>query len=73
VAHQIIINNVMTSEDCEFCRTRKAAQLPYLQQVHHNFSLFNTVEVPLFAAEIKGLEALNQLKRHLFGEIPVKP
>ena len=71
VAHQLIVNNVMTSEDCDFCRTRKEGQLPYLNQLNQAFADFNKVQLPLFAKEIKGLEALNKLKICLFGDNPV--
>ncbi len=71
IAHQLIVNNVMTSEDSDFCRKRKAGQLPYLLQVKEVFPGFNKVEVPMFPTEIKGLETLNQLKNYLFKKIAV--
>jgi arsenite-transporting ATPase len=58
---QIIINNVMASDGCEFCKKRKAGQLPYLQTINDTFSGLNRVEVPMFPHEIKGLEALKEL------------
>jgi len=71
ISRQIIVNNVMVSEGCDFCRRRKAGQLPYLQEISETFSNLNKVEVPMFAEEIKGLEALNQLRMCLFGDKPV--
>jgi arsenite/tail-anchored protein-transporting ATPase len=71
IARQIIVNNVMVSEGCDFCRRRKASQLPYLQEISETFSNLNKVEVPMFAEEIKGLEALNQLRMCLFGDKPI--
>ncbi|MEI6062479.1 MAG: ArsA family ATPase [Bacteroidota bacterium] len=70
IAQQIIVNNVMTSEDCDFCRKRKAGQAPYLQKVNQAFPGFNKVEVPMFASEIKGLESLVRLKKQLFEDKP---
>ncbi len=64
---QIIVNNVMASDGCDFCKSRKAGQLPYLQELHDKYSKFNSVEVPMFAEEIKGLKALHKLKMVLFG------
>jgi len=71
VSRQIIVNNVMVSEDCDFCKKRKSAQLPYLKEINEIFRDFNKVEVPLFAEEIKGLLTLNQLKGYLFGDKPI--
>lgn len=71
ISRQIIVNNVMISEGCDFCRRRKAGQLPYLQEISETFSNLNKVEVPMFAEEIKGLEALNQLRMCLFGDKPI--
>ena len=65
-ARQIIVNNVMSSGECDFCKKRKSAQLPYLQEISITFGDLNKIEIPLFAEEIKGLEKLNQLKMCLF-------
>jgi arsenite-transporting ATPase len=65
-ARQIIVNNVMVSDGCDFCKSRKAGQLPYLQEISKTFINLNKVEVPIFAEEIKGLEALNKLRGFLF-------
>jgi anion-transporting ArsA/GET3 family ATPase len=42
--------------------------MKYTQQISKIFSQLTKVEVPVFAQEIKGLEALNQLKATLFEE-----
>jgi arsenite/tail-anchored protein-transporting ATPase len=68
IARQIIVNNVMVSEGCDFCKRRKTGQLPYLQEISETFSNLNKVEVPVFAEEIKGLKALHKLKTFLFED-----
>jgi len=68
IPKQVIVNNIMVSEGCDFCKKRKAAQLPYLHEIGETFSILNKVEVPMFAEEIKGLEALNQLRKCLFED-----
>lgn len=68
IARQIIVNHVMASEDCDFCKKRKAGQQKYIQQIGETFNELNKVEVPVFAEEIKGLAALMQLKEVLFEE-----
>jgi len=67
IARQIVVNNVMISDGCDFCRKRKEGQLPYLEIITNDFRNLNMVEVPMFPNEIKGIEALNQLRKHLFG------
>jgi len=69
IPKQVIVNNIMVSEGCDFCKKRKAAQLPYLHEIGETFSILNKVEVPMFAEEIKGLEALNQLRKYLFDDL----
>jgi len=64
---QIIVNNVMVSDDCDFCRRRRGAQLPYLTEISQIFKDFNMVKIPMFAEEVKGLKALNHLKSFLFN------
>ena len=66
IARQIIVNNVMVSEGCDFCNRRRAAQSPYLKQISEMFSNFNRVEIPLFAYEVKGYEAIKRLSMVLF-------
>lgn len=68
IPRQIIVNNVMVSEDCSFCKRRKAGQVKYIQKISEVFSQLNQVEVPMFAEEIKGLHSLNQLRTFLFGD-----
>ncbi len=68
VPHQIIVNHVMISDGCDFCKRRQAGQQPYLEQVNQLFIDFNIIEVPVFSEEIKGLDSLNLLKISLFGE-----
>jgi arsenite-transporting ATPase len=67
IAQQVIVNNVMFSDDCDFCKRRKAAQFKYRQQISEVFSTLNRVEVPVFAEEVKGVAALEKLKRCLFS------
>jgi arsenite-transporting ATPase len=72
VPKQIIVNNVMASDESDFCKRRKQGQAPYLQQINQLFSDLNRVEVPMFAEEVKGIETLNRLKRSLFEQNEIK-
>ena len=68
VPRQIILNNVMVSEGCDFCRERKAGQAPYIQQIATLFPDLDKAEIPVFAREIKGVKALDALTKILFSE-----
>jgi len=72
IARQIIVNNVMVSEDGDFCKRIKAAQLPYLKEFKKKFSSLNRVEIPKFAEEIKGLESLDKMRMFLFEDPLIK-
>jgi arsenite-transporting ATPase len=63
---QIILNNLMTSEGCDFCKQRQAGQKPYVEEIRNTYRKLNQVEVPVFPGEIKGITALRQLVSHLF-------
>ena len=71
IPRQIVVNNVMVSDGCDFCTRRKAGQLPYLEEIGKTFSHLNRVEVPMFPEQIKGLATLKGLKHSLFiGQVP---
>ena len=65
---QIVVNNVMESEGCSFCKERKNAQQKYLEQISITYPNLNRVIVPLFANEIQGMERLNQMRMSLFDK-----
>ena len=67
-SRQLILNNVMESDESGFCRQRKAAQLKYIDKVHDRFKNLQVIIVPLFPDEIKGVTALKRLKEVLFDK-----
>ena len=67
IPKQLIVNNVMVSDEGEFCKRRKKSQLPYLLEINNTFGHLNKVEVPMFAEQIKGIETLLKLKQELIG------
>ncbi|MEI7980475.1 MAG: ArsA family ATPase [Bacteroidota bacterium] len=67
IPRQIIVNNVMVSEECDFCKKRKSSQLHYLKEIGVKFSDLAKIEVPMFAEEIRGLKTLHNLKSYLFN------
>jgi len=66
-SRQMILNNVMESDEFGFCRQRKAAQSKYIDKVADLFKNLQVVIVPVFPDEIKGVAALEKLKNILFG------
>ena len=65
-SRQLILNNVMESDESGFCRQRKASQSKYIQKVSDLFKKMQVVIVPVFPDEIKGISALDKLKQVLF-------
>jgi len=64
---QMIVNNVLQSEGCSFCKERQIGQQKYLEQISITYPKLNRVIMPLFANEIRGLEKLSQMRMLLFG------
>jgi arsenite-transporting ATPase len=64
---QMIINNVVQSDGCEFCREKRKGQDRYINLIGERFSRLKTTIIPSFPNEIKGLKALADLKQQLFN------
>lgn len=63
---QMVINNLLESTGCEFCRQRKKAQQSYIKEIGRKFSSLNRVAVGLQSQEVKGIPILNKFKEQLF-------
>ncbi len=64
---RIVINNVLSSDGCQFCRDRRMQQEFYINQIRNKFDSLKTVLIPLQSSEIKGIEKLNNIKNMIFG------
>lgn len=64
---QLIVNNVMESEGCDFCRQRKHGQSGYLAVLRKEFSNHELTMIPLQPTEVKGVEGLQGIMHHLFS------
>ncbi len=64
---QLVVNNVMESEGCDFCRQRKHSQSIYLTVLHEEFSNLELTMVPLQPTEVKGVKGLQVIMDHLFN------
>ncbi len=65
---QLVINNVLESTDCGFCRERKKEQEKYINQIGGKFSNLKITITPLQSKEVKGIDALENFKELLFRE-----
>lgn len=63
---QLVINNVLESTDCGFCRERKKEQEKYINQIGGKFSNLKITITPLQPKEVKGIDALENFKELLF-------
>jgi arsenite-transporting ATPase len=63
---QMVVNNVVESRDCSFCQERAKAEEDYITHIHNTFNHLTLTLVPLQPREVKGIEDLNRLKKHLF-------
>jgi arsenite-transporting ATPase len=66
-AEQLVVNNVIKDiGDSEFLRAKSDQQQGYLEQLYRKYPAMRIVELPLFPHEIKGLDRLRLVERHLF-------
>jgi len=63
---QLLVNNVLESRDCQFCRERSDAQVEYIKQIRRKFSGLKVTITPLQPHEVKGIEALDKFSERLF-------
>ncbi len=63
---QMVINNVIQSNGCEFCREKRKQQDRYISKIRGNFNGLTTI-VSSCPQEVKGLKALADFKMQLFN------
>jgi len=63
---QLVINNVIESRNCGFCRERRKEQEKYINRIRKRFSNLKMTITPLQPREVKGIDALNSFKELLF-------
>jgi arsenite-transporting ATPase len=57
----VVINNVIRESDSVFLRTKAELQAPHLRRLHERFAAREVVEVPLFARDLRGLDAMRHV------------
>ncbi len=63
---RIVVNNVMESEGCEFCRERKKGQQKYMQEIMEKFGHLKINTVPLQEKPVMGINELDRVKNYIF-------
>ncbi|MFA5805916.1 MAG: ArsA family ATPase [Melioribacteraceae bacterium] len=63
---QLIINNVLESQECEFCRAKSVEQEKYIKQIKEKFNDLVITITPLESKEVKGIKSLENFKKRLF-------
>ena len=63
----IIVNRVMESDGCEFCRFIHEDQGKSLTEIEDLFIRYNLIKVPLFPVEIRGIDGLRRLADYFSG------
>jgi arsenite-transporting ATPase len=64
---QLVINNVVESDGCEFCREKRKEQDKYINLIRGKFNGLKATVVPACSHEIKGLTTLADFKNQLFN------
>jgi len=64
---QMVINNVVESDGCEFCREKRKEQDRYINLMREKFNGLKTTIIPSCPHEIKGLKTLADFKNQLFN------
>ena len=65
--NNLIVNRVPPERMCPFCHSRKEKAAPWLEQINQKFASWNIVPVPLSSGEIRGVDALAEFAKPLFG------
>ena len=65
---RLIINNVIKDTSSEFLVVKARQQREYIEILHDSYPDLKMVELPMFPHEIKGLDKLRGIERHLFKE-----
>jgi arsenite-transporting ATPase len=63
---QLVVNNVIESDESEFLKSKAAQQRRYLDMIHERFSGVDIVELAMRPYEIKGIERLKEIEKSLF-------
>lgn len=64
---RLVVNNVLESEGCEFCRERRRTQQEQLDRIRSKFNTLEIVRIPLQAKPVVGMAALDGIRNYLWS------
>ncbi|MDD5598927.1 MAG: ArsA family ATPase [Victivallaceae bacterium] len=64
-AKRLIVNSVLESDGCEFCRERRKTQQEHIGRLKQRFGNLTIMPVPLQAKPVVGMAALNRIMDYL--------
>ncbi len=64
---QIVINNVVKSDDSGFLQIKVKQQQQYLKHIREKYSHMKIIELPMFPREVKGMKRLKDVAKLLFS------
>jgi len=64
---QLVVNNVLESRDCQFCREKAKEQEKYISHIRRKFSNLRITIVPLQSREVKNIDSLTSFEKLLFN------
>ena len=64
--NQLVINNVLESDGCQFCREKRKEQDKYISQIGNKFNRLKKTIVYSCPHEVKGLKRLIDFQKQLF-------
>ncbi len=65
--NNMVVNNVQTNLECEFCRARRRHQDRYINMVSSMYPEINKIYMPLFSTDINGMAHLRSFENILFS------
>ncbi|MFA5453327.1 MAG: ArsA family ATPase [Candidatus Methanomethylophilaceae archaeon] len=63
---QLVVNNVIKSDESEFLKSKAAQQKRYLDMIYGRFAGVDIIELAMRPYEIKGIERLKEIEKSLF-------
>ena len=64
---EMIVNHVVESGGCAFCRSRREDQEIPLREIEERFPGYDRIRIPVFPHEIRGISGLNTIAEALSG------
>lgn len=64
--NNMVLNNIQTNLECDFCRSRRKHQDRYIKEIDNLYPTINKIYVPLYPEDINGMLSLRSFENILF-------